>query len=347
MLMNIKTLKWDEQMCKFFGIPSKILPEIRTSSEIYAKISRGLPFGGVPISAVLGDQQAALVGQLCFSEGEAKNTYGTGCFLLCNTGKKLIYSSHGLLTTVAYKFGNNPPSYALEGSIANAGNAVLWLRDNLGILKDANEVEQLASEVPDSGDCYFVPAFGGLFAPYWRTDARGVLCGLSQKTTKQHIARATLESVAFQTRELLDAINSDAHVPLRRLQVDGGMSVNSQLMQFQADILGIPVARSSIPETTALGAAVAAGMAEGVEVWSRKALANTPPDKFLPTIDEEQREAKFLRWKMAVVRALDWKLDSDEKSTALTPRARMLKSLPLSWFLIIAFGLTVWRSSRN
>ncbi|CAH1795884.1 unnamed protein product [Owenia fusiformis] len=262
MLMNVHSLKWDSDLCKFFDVPMSILPEIRSSSEIYGCLSEG-PLKGLPISGILGDQQAALVGQACFKRGQVKNTYGTGCFMLYNTGSEAVMSEHGLLTTVAYKLGKDAPvCYALEGSVAIAGAAVRWLRDNLGIIEKSSDIEKLASTVESPHGCYFVPAFSGLFCPYWQPDARGTICGLTQFTNKAHIARACLEAVCFQSRELLDAMNQDSGIPISSIQVDGGMTENTLLMQLQADLAGIPVVRPSMPETTALGAAMAAGNAE-------------------------------------------------------------------------------------
>lgn len=307
MLMNIKTMNWDEKLCKFFDIPITILPTIKSSSEIYGYIKEGV-LKGLPLSGCLGDQQAALVGQACFKIGEAKNTYGTGCFLLYNTGYEPIVSRHGLLTTVAYKFGPDSPAvYALEGSVAVAGNAVKWLRDSLGLIKKASDIESLASSVSNSGGAYFVPAFSGLYAPYWQTDARGIIIGLTQFTNKAHIARATLEAVSFQTRELLDAMNQDSGIPLTSLQVDGGMTANSLLMQIQADILGISVVRPSMTETTALGAAVAAGAAKGIELWdinSKK--EGCEVTIFKPQLEDSERKERYAKWKMAVQRCMKW-----------------------------------------
>ncbi|RXM31667.1 Glycerol kinase [Acipenser ruthenus] len=263
MLFNVHTLDWDPELCQFFDIPMEILPKVRSSSEIYGLIRCTL------LLQCLGDQSAALVGQMCFKDGQAKNTYGTGCFLLYNTGQKPVMSEHGLLTTVAYKLGRDKPAcYALEGSVAIAGAVVCWLKDNLGIIQSPEEVEKLAVSVGTSYGCYFVPAFSGLYAPYWEPSARGIICGLTQFTNRSHIAFAALEAVCFQTREILDAMNKDSGIPLKQLQVDGGMTNNKLLMQLQADILCIPVVKPSMPETTALGAAMAAGAAEGVRVWS-------------------------------------------------------------------------------
>uniref|UniRef100_A0A8C7L8U5 glycerol kinase n=1 Tax=Oncorhynchus kisutch TaxID=8019 RepID=A0A8C7L8U5_ONCKI len=289
MLFNIHTLDWDPELCKYFDIPMEILPKVRSSSEIYGLMKSG-SLSGIPISGCLGDQSAALVGQMCFQEGQAKNTYGTGCFLLRNTGAKPVMSDHGLLTTVAYKLGRDKPAcYALEGSVAIAGAVVRWLKDNLGIIQTSTELEKLAASVGTSYGCYFVPAFSGLYAPYWEPSARGIICGLTQFTNKSHLAFAALEAVCFQTREILDAMNQDSGIPLTQLQVDGGMTSNRLLMQLQADILCIPVVKPSMPETTALGAAMAAGAAEGVSVWSLRPedLSEVTSEKFEPQINPE------------------------------------------------------------
>ncbi|XP_046854045.1 glycerol kinase-like [Xenia sp. Carnegie-2017] len=311
MLMNIRTACWDEKLCNYFDIPLEILPSIRSSSEIYSHISDGA-FKGIPLSGCLGDQQAALAGQLCFQKGEAKNTYGTGCFLLYNTGLEPITSDHGLLTTVAYKFGpQNPTVYALEGSVAVAGDAVKWLRDGLGFIKKSSDIEELASSVSNSGGVYFVPAFSGLYAPYWQTDARGIIIGLTQFTSKAHIARATLEAVSFQTRELLDAMNKDSGIPLMSLKVDGGMTANSLLMQIQSDILGIPVVRPSMAETTALGAAVAAAVAEGIALWDISSLTEqTEVSVFQPKLEAKERKSRYSKWKIAIQRCMRWETDN-------------------------------------
>lgn len=305
MLMNLETLQWDEEMLEAIGIPASVLPEIRSSSEVYGTSST--QFGGIPIASDLGDQQAALFGQTCYTPGEAKNTYGTGCFMLLNTGNNIFYSDHGLLTTVGYKIGNNPAIYALEGSIAITGALVQWLRDNIGIIQSSSEIETLARTVEDNGGIYFVPAFSGLFAPYWRSDARGVIVGLTRYINKGHIARAALEATAYQTREVLDAMQEDSGVPLSRLKVDGGMVVNQLLMQFQADILGIPVVRPKITETTALGAAYAAGLAVGIwkdteqlkEKWE-------VAQQWQPNMSEALRESLYKGWKKAVTKSFDW-----------------------------------------
>ncbi|XP_058638375.1 glycerol kinase isoform X4 [Onychostoma macrolepis] len=314
MLFNIHTMDWDPELCKYFDIPMEILPKVRSSSEIYGlmKISSNLksgPLTGVPISGCLGDQSAALVGQMCFKDGQAKNTYGTGCFLLKNVGTKPVMSDHGLLTTVAYKLGRDKPAcYALEGSVAIAGAVVRWLQDNLGIIQTSTELEKLAADVGTSYGCYFVPAFSGLYAPYWEPSARGIICGLTQFTNRSHLAFAALEAVCFQTREILDAMNQDSGIHLSQLQVDGGMTSNRLLMQLQADILCIPVVKPSMPETTALGAAMAAGAAEGVSVWSLNPedLTEVTSEKFEPQINPEESELRYARWKKAVQRAMNW-----------------------------------------
>ncbi|KAJ8352581.1 hypothetical protein SKAU_G00240570 [Synaphobranchus kaupii] len=308
MLFNIHTMDWDPELCAYFDIPMEILPKVRSSSEIYGLMESG-SLTGVPISGCLGDQSAALVGQMCLQDGQAKNTYGTGCFLLRNTGSKPVTSDHGLLTTVAYKMGRDqPPCYALEGSVAIAGAVVRWLKDNLGIIQSTSEIEKLASSVGTSYGCYFVPAFSGLYAPYWEPSARGIICGLTQFTNRKHLAFAALEAVCFQTREILDAMNQDSGIPLTQLQVDGGMTTNRLLMQLQADILGIPVVRPSMPETTALGVAMAAGAAEGVSVWSFDPanLTTVTSEKFEPQINLKESESRYARWKKAVKKAMNW-----------------------------------------
>ena len=305
MLMNIETLDWDEEIMGIMGIPRSMLPEIRPSSAVYGT-ARGT-LEGVPIAGILGDQQAALVGQTCYSPGEAKNTYGTGNFMLLNTGTDLIASKSGLLTTVAYKMGDAPTVYALEGSIAVTGSLVQWLRDNLGLISKSPEVEDLAKTVEDNGGVYFVPAFSGLFAPYWRNDARGAIVGMTRYANKGHIARAALEATAFQTREVLDAMEQDSGVELKALKVDGGMVHNNTLMQFQADILGVPVIRPKVAETTSLGAAYAAGLATGF--WSNleDLRQNWQVDHtWEPQMDEAKRSKIYRSWKRAVERTFDW-----------------------------------------
>ncbi|HUF37028.1 MAG TPA: glycerol kinase GlpK [Anaerolineales bacterium] len=305
LLMDLETLDWDDEILELLGIPRAMLPEIRSSSEVYG-VGRGV-LAAVPVAGILGDQQAALFGQACFEPGEAKNTYGTGCFMLLNTGERPVASRHGLLTTVGYKLGGEPAVYCLEGSIAIAGALVQWLRDNLGLFESSSEVEALAASAEDSGGIYFVPAFSGLFAPYWRADARGAIVGLTRFIDRRHIARAALEATAYQTREVLDAMNADSGVPLASLKVDGGMVRNELLMQFQADILGVPVVRPEVAETTALGAAYAAGLAVGF--WEgREALRShwRAEREWRPGMGEAERERRLEGWKKAVERTLDW-----------------------------------------
>jgi glycerol kinase len=305
MLMDLRALRWSDDICGAMGIPTALLPEIVPSS---ARVALGVDeLDGVPISGILGDQHAALFGQTCFDPGSAKNTYGTGCFMLLNTGEEVIASKSGLLTTVAYRIGDEHPVYALEGSIAVTGSLVQWLRDNLGLIAGSEEVETLARTVEDNGDVYFVPAFSGLFAPYWRSDARGVIVGLTRFANKGHIARAALEATAFQTREVLEAMRTDSGVALTELRVDGGMVHNELLMEFQADILGVPVIRPFVAETTALGAAYAAGLAEGVWDSLDDLRANWVEDRrFMPTMAEDRRQWLYTRWQQAVARTFDW-----------------------------------------
>ncbi|XP_048349972.1 glycerol kinase isoform X3 [Sphaerodactylus townsendi] len=332
LLFNIHSLDWDANLCNFFDIPIDILPTVRSSSEIYGLVTSGA-LTGVPISGSLGDQSAALVGQMCFKDGQAKNTYGTGLFLLCNTGHKPALSEHGLLTTVAYQLGRDKPAcYALEGSVAIGGALVRWLRDNLGIAKSANEIEMLAAEVGNSYGCCFVPAFSGLYAPYWEPTARGIICGLTQFTNKKHIAYAALEAVCFQTREILDAMNKDCGIPLSQLQVDGGMTNNKILMQLQADILCIPVVKTSMPETSALGAAMAAGAAEGVGVWSLNPddLTAVTWERFEPQLDPKESECRYAKWKKAVKKSMGW-VTSEPHTGGETS---IFCSLPLGFFIM-------------
>jgi glycerol kinase len=312
MLMNLETLDWDEEIMGIMGVPRSMLPEIRSSSEIYGECRGALQ--GVPLAGDLGDQQAATVGQACFDVGESKNTYGTGNFMLLNTGEKLVHSKSGLLTTPAYKFGNNAAIWALEGSIAVTGSLVQWLRDNLNIIGSAPEVEDLARKVEDNGGMYIVPAFSGLFAPYWRNDARGVMVGLTRYINKNHIARAALEATAYQTREVLDAMQQDSGVELKELKVDGGMVYNDTLMQFQSDILGVPVVRPKVAETTALGAAYAAGLATGFWESEDDIRANWAKDKeWTPEMSDDARARTYAKWKKAVTRTFDWiEGESDE-----------------------------------
>ncbi len=305
MLMDLQTLDWHEPSLALMGIPRSMLPAIRSSSELYGEVA-GTALGGCPVAGILGDQQAALFGQTCFARGEAKNTYGTGSFLLLNTGEEIVRCKQ-LLSSVAAKVGQAPTSYVLEGSIAVTGAAVQWLRDQLGLIDSAQDVERLARSVPDNGGVYFVPAFSGLFAPYWRDDARGVIVGLTAYARAGHIARAALEATAWQTREVLDAANAVVAAPLTELRVDGGMTGNELLMQFQADVLGVPVIRPRVTETTALGAAFAAGLAVGF--WQDEAELRerwAEDRRWLPAMDEELREREHAQWRKAVSRSLDW-----------------------------------------
>jgi glycerol kinase len=305
-LMNLKTLAWDEEILKEFKIPAQMLPRICPSSDLFGKIT--LPaLAGTPIAGILGDQQAALVGQACFAPGEAKNTYGTGCFLLMNTGEAPVPSHHGLLTTVAYRFGKQPAHYALEGSVAITGALVQWLRDNLGLIKTSHEIEALARTAEDNGDVYFVPAFSGLYAPYWKDSARGVIAGLTRYANRGHLARAALEATAFQTRDVTGAMEQDSGIPLNLLRVDGGMVENDLLMQFQADILDRPVVRSHAKEMTALGAAYAAGLATGFFKDLDELRARWSAGKeWRPAMEAARRERLYQSWKKAVTRSFDW-----------------------------------------
>lgn len=306
MLMNLKTLDWDSDMLKIMGIPLAMLPAIAPSSEVYGKAVTG-SLEGIPVAGDLGDQQAALFGQTCFSAGEAKNTYGTGCFMLLNTGTVPMQSKNGLLTTVGYKIGEQPAVYALEGSMAITGALVQWIRDNIGLISRSSEIENLARTVEDNGGIYFVPAFSGLYAPYWKSDARGVIVGMTRYINKGHIARAALEATAFQTREVLDAMNKDSGVDLTALKVDGGMVFNELLMQFQSDILGVPVIRPKVAETTALGAAYAAGLAVGFWKNVEDLRANWAKDKeWKPMMKAELRDKEYKNWKKAVTRTFEW-----------------------------------------
>ncbi len=305
MLMDLKTLDWSPDILKSMGIPAQILPRICSSSELFGEAVS--PFEGLPISGILGDQQAALFGQTCFDPGDAKNTYGTGCFLLLNSGGNPTISKHGLLTTLAYKIGNQDPVYALEGSIAIAGALIQWLRDNLGLIKKSSEVEELARQVTDNGGIYFVPAFSGLFAPYWQSNARGVITGLTSYINKAHIARAALEATAFQTKEILEAMEKDTGINLKSLKVDGGMVRNELLMQFQADLLNVPVIRPTITETTALGAAYAAGLAVGF--WKDLDVLRAywkEDHTWVPDMSDQDRLTQYNLWKKAVSKSFNW-----------------------------------------
>jgi glycerol kinase len=310
MLMDLKTLSWDEDIASTIGVPMSMLPEIRASSDVYGEVSSG-GMQGIQIAGDLGDQQAATFGQACFEVGEAKNTYGTGNFLLLNTGTEAVLSKNGMLTTVGYKVGGDDAIYCLEGAIAITGALVQWLRDNLKMIKAAPEVEELAQTVEDNGGLYIVPAFSGLFAPYWKSNARGVFAGLTRYVNAGHIARATLEATAYQSREIVEAMNQDSGVPLESLKVDGGMVQNDLLMQFQADLLGVPVIRPEVAETTALGAAYAAGLATGFWANEDDLRNNWAEDKrWEPTMDAAKRDEYFKYWKKAVTRTFDW-FDSD------------------------------------
>jgi glycerol kinase len=312
MLMNLETLQWDDALLQAIGVPRAMLPQICSSSEVYGHANGDLQ--DTPVASALGDQQAALFGQTCFSPGEGKNTYGTGCFLLVNTGNKPVQSNNGLLTTVGYKIGAQPAVYALEGSIAVTGSLVQWLRDNLGMISSAAEIEPLARSVDDNGGCYFVPAFSGLFAPYWQSNARGVIAGLTSYVTKGHIARAVLEASAWQTREVVDAMAADSGVALTTLKVDGGMTANELLMQFQADVLDVPVVRPVVAETTCLGAAYAAGLAVGYWPDIESLRANWKKSlEWTPRMSAAERGKGFRKWKKAVKRTMDW-TDADEES---------------------------------
>ena len=305
-LMRLDTLQWDDELLETFTIPREVLPRIASSSEVYSHVANG-PLKGLPISGILGDQQAALVGQTCFQPGEAKNTYGTGCFLLMNTGTQPVSSAAGLVTTVAYQFGTNPACFALEGSIAIAGALVQWLRDNLGLIRDSGDIEALAASVQDNGDVYIVPAFSGLYAPYWKDHARGVVTGLTRYANRNHIARAALEATAYQTRDVVAAMEQDSRIPLQQLRVDGGMVVNELLMQFQADILDVSVVRPKVTETTALGAAYAAGLATGYwksvdDLRRNWGVSHT----WQPRMSKEERGRLYSAWQKAVTRSFNW-----------------------------------------
>ena len=314
MLMNLATLDWDDEILDTMGVPRAMLPEIQSSSMEYAK-AKGV-LDGIPVAGILGDQQAAVFGQTCFSVGEAKNTYGTGNFLLLNTGTEPVQSKNGLLTTVGYKIGDQDAVYCLEGAIAVTGSLVQWLRDNIGLFQSAPEIEDLAKTVEDNGGAYFVPAFSGLFAPYWRSDARGAIVGLTRYVNKGHLARAVLEATAFQTKEVVDAMNADSGVELESLKVDGGMVQNDLLMQFQADILDVPVIRPTVAETTSLGAAYAAGLAVGFWGEIEDLRANWGKDReWTPKMDADRRDREYRMWKKAVTRTFDW-VESEEHAHA-------------------------------
>ncbi len=308
LLMNLETLNWDQELLDIFGIPLTTLPQIKSSSEIFATTDPHGPFGSaIPIAGIIGDQQGAMVGQVCFDRGESKTTYGTGNFALLNTGTEIVRSKNGLLTTVCFKFGDQPAHYALEGSVAVTGSAIQWLRDQLGIISSASETENLASSVADTAGVYFVPAFSGLFAPYWRNDARGVIVGLTRAATKAHLARAALEAICYQTRDVMDAMVADSGVPMTEMRVDGGITANSLCMQMQADIMGIDIIRPLISETTALGAAYAAGLAVGF--WSSTQELKKQwkqSRRWSSTTSPQTRAIGYGRWKKAIERTLNW-----------------------------------------
>ena len=313
LLMDLETLDWRDDLLEAFHVPRAMLPVIRSSSEVYGIAEASSLLRGTPVAGILGDQQAATFGQAAFSAGESKNTYGTGCFLLFQTGTEIVHSTNGLLTTLGFKLGDGPAHYALEGSIAVTGSLVQWLRDQLGLISSAPEIESLSRSVPDNGGVYVVPAFSGLFAPYWRPDARGAIVGLTRFSNRGHIARAALEAVAYQTRDVLDAVNADVDVPLAELRVDGGMIANDTLMQFQSDILGVPVVRPRVAETTALGAAYAAGLAVGFWSGLEDLRANWAEDRrWEPALDAAERERLLRQWRKAVTKAMDW-VDEDTR----------------------------------
>lgn len=308
LLMNLETLDWDDELLDVFGVSRESLPQIKSSSEVFAMTDPHGPFGtAIPIAGILGDQQAAMVGQVCFERGESKTTYGTGNFALLNTGTEIVRSKNGLLTTVCFKFGDQPAFYALEGSVAVTGSAIQWLRDQLGIITHAADTELLASSVTDTAGIYFVPAFSGLFAPYWRSDARGVIVGLTRAANKAHLARAALEAICYQTRDVMDAMVADSGVPMKEMRVDGGITANSLCMQMQADVMGIDITRPLIAETTALGAAYAAGLA--VNFWSSPEEVRAQwkqSRRWSATSTAQQREIGYAGWKKAVERTLNW-----------------------------------------
>ena len=308
MLMNLKTLDWDQELLNIFEIPREILPEIRSSSEVYGKSKVSGPFGAeIRIAGILGDQHAAMVGQVCFEKGSSKTTYGTGNFALLNTGTEIVHSKHGLLTTVCFKFGDQPAQYALEGSVAVTGSAIQWLRDQLGIISNVSEIEDLASQVPDSAGVSFVPAFSGLFAPYWRSDARGVIVGLTRATTKAHLARAALDAICYQTMEVMEAMVADSKIAMTEMKVDGGITANKLCMQLQADVMGIDIVKPLVTETTALGAAYAAGLAIGFWKSTAEVKAQWRQDqRWESTTDEKTRSAGAKQWKRAVERTFNW-----------------------------------------
>lgn len=349
--MNIETLHWDPVLLKTFSIHIDMLPEIRSCSEIYGRISdENSVLNGIYISGILGNQQASLLGQMCIKPGQAKNTYRSGCFVLCNTGEKHIISSRGLLTTVAYKLGpNSPPIYALEGAVAVAGHALKWLQNKVRILPDANDAEKFAGSVATTADVYFVPAFTGLYAPYWRKDARGIICGLTQFTNKNHITRATLEAICFQTRDILDCMYQEGGFTLNKLHADGKLTSNDLLMQLQADIAGVPVFRSQLLDSTAFGAAMCAAQARGIDLCQfnpeKRYYDNIFYDTFLPTSTEEERVHRYSKWKKAVERSLGWSI-KNRTDTMTDERYKLLASIPAGLYIISVFAMLAHSAIR-
>lgn len=350
MLMNIHSLQWDSELCHFFSIPEHILPEIKSSSTIFGYINKGA-LQGIPVGAVLGDQQAALVGQFCLSKGSAKSTYGTGCFILYNTGEDVAYSRNGLLSTVAYKWNDEDAVYALEGSIAIAGECIKWLRDNLGLIPDSKSTETIAASVKDTGGVYFVPAFSGLFAPYWRSDARGLIMGMTQYTTKAHIVRAALEGICYQTREIVDAMYDDSGVRLSKLKIDGGMANNKLFLQMLADVVGINVTTPSLFETTALGAALAAGKAKGIDLFQLNDDNEFEIEMsvYNPRIRGQQREESFSAWKRAVIKSFErTTIPFNIENQGPQHDKTHLSSTTIAWMsLASVFGVLLYMNSRK
>ncbi|XP_055386828.1 glycerol kinase isoform X2 [Condylostylus longicornis] len=350
LLMNIETLHWDPILTKTFSIHTKMLPEIRSSSEIYGQVKDNSAIHGINISGILGNQQANLLGQMCFKPGQAKSTYRSGCFLLCNTGEKLIFSEHGLLTTIAYKLGKESPcTYALEGAVAVAGAALKWLQNNLEILGNVEDAEKCANLVNSTADVYFVPAFTGLYSPYWRKDARGTICGLTHQTTKNHIIRAALESICFQNRDIIECITKDCGIVLNKLYADGPLSENALLMQLQADILGIPVCRSQLGDTTTFGAAMCAAQADGINAvkldLGKRHYENNYYDTFLPTTTDDERDHRYTKWKKAIHRSLGW-VKQKSRRAMTEERYKLLASIPAGIFIITSFMMLVHAKSR-
>lgn len=353
LLMNLETLNWDPVLLKTFAIHEDMLPSIRSCSEIFGKItSDRSALRGLTLSGILGNQQASLLGQMCVKPGQTKNTYRSGCFLLCNTGDKPVFSRHGLLTTIAYKLGPNAPTtYALEGSVSVAGHALSWLQQKVRLLPDSRDAEKYAEEVPTSGDVYFVPAFTGLYAPYWRQNARGIIIGLTQFTRKNHIVRAALESICFQTRDILECMHQECGYEINKLHADGKLTTNNLLMQLQADTAGLPLFRSQLMDSTAFGAAMCAAQAEGINLCKfepeKRYYENVHYDTFLPTTTEQERAVRYGKWKRAVERSLGWVIKQKKTITDTEENYRMLSSLPASIFLISTFAMLVHSLSVN